>query len=57
MFFVFYDSNDNITGGVNTYVGTIYGNGDDNVDVSLRTNAIRKTVRSSASFDFLDLLD
>lgn len=56
MFFVFYDSNDNITGGANTYVGTIYGHSEDNIDISLTSNVKRNSVRESASFDFFDLL-
>lgn len=56
MFFVFYDDAGNITGGANTYIGTMYSNSDDNAEIYLRTVANRSRVRASASFDFRDLM-
>lgn len=55
LFFVFYDSAGNITGGTNTTV-TLYGNSDDVFECRLDTTAQRDKVFFSPGFDFTDVV-
>lgn len=55
-YFIFYDNKDQIIGGIDYYVGSIYGNSDDEISKTFYAGKNCSKVRASSSFDFFDLV-